>query len=257
MRHGIRLRPSSLAALLLLAANTMTLADTPSKETNTWWSHIRALASDEFQGRLTGSSGYQQAASYVADRFREYGLIPAGDNGYFQSVGYVVQTVLPERSSVSLVGARGSEHLSVGDDLVLSANTEQRASADAPLIFAGYGIHLPEAGYDDYQDLPVKGAIVVVLIGGPEAVDGAQRAYAYAESLPHYLVAQGAVGVISISNPKDREVPWSRPRLLPCSPACCSRRRRYAAISSRSLRPLSMKRWPTNYSGAQVTHSAN
>ena len=219
MRHGIRLRPSSLAALLLLlAANTMTLADTPSKETNTWWSHIRVLASDEFQGRLTGSSGYQQAASYVADRFREYGLIPAGDNGYFQSVGYVVQTVLPERSSVSLVGARGSEHLSVGDDLVLSANTEQRASADAPLIFAGYGIHLPEAGYDDYQDLPVKGAIVVVLIGGPEAVDGAQRAYAYAESLPHYLVAQGAVGVISISNPKDREVPWSRTKAASVQP---------------------------------------
>src|SRR5262249_9198755 len=65
-------------------------------------------------------------------------------------------------------------------------------------------------GYDDYQDLPVKGAVVVVLIGGPEALNGAQRAHAYAESLPHYLEAQGAVGVISVFNPKDREVPWSR-----------------------------------------------
>ena len=41
MRYGIRLPAGSLAALLLLAANTMTLADTPSKETNTWWSHIK------------------------------------------------------------------------------------------------------------------------------------------------------------------------------------------------------------------------
>jgi Zn-dependent M28 family amino/carboxypeptidase len=219
MRYGNRLLPGSsaavaarrlLAALLLLAASAMTLADTVSKETSAWWSHIRVLASDDFQGRLTGSPGYQGAATYVADRFREYGLMPAGDNGYFQSVGYVVQTVLPDRSSVSLVGAKGSEPLSVGDDLVLSANTEQRASAAGPLIFAGYGIHLPEVGYDDYQDLPVKGAIVVVLIGGPAALSGAQRAHAYAEILPRYLEAQGAVGVISIFNPKDREVPWSR-----------------------------------------------
>jgi len=227
MRNGIRLPPGLLSAvagrrlltaLLFLSANGMSVADTPGKDTNAWWSHIRVLASDEFQGRLTGSPGYQQAATYVADRFRQYGLMPAGDNGYFQSVGYVVQTVLPDRSSVSLVGAKGSEQLSVGDDLVLSANTEQRASVAGPLIFAGYGIHLPEVGYDDFQDLPVKGAIVVVLIGGPAAVDGAQRAHAYAEALPHYLEAQGAVGVISISNPKDREVPWSRVKAASVQP---------------------------------------
>src|SRR5215472_14253614 len=199
-----------VAVLVCLSGNAVTMAATPSKETNAWWGHIRVLASDEFQGRLTGSAGYQQAATYVAESFRRFGLMPAGDAGYFQSVGYVVQTVLPARSSVSLVGARGGERLSVGDDLVVSANTEQRASVAGRLIFAGYGIHLPEVGYDDYQDLPVKGAIVVVLIGGPEALNGAQRAHAYAESLPHYLEAQGAVGVISVFNPKDREVPWER-----------------------------------------------
>lgn len=188
----------------------MTWADAPSKETSAWWGHIRVLASNEFQGRLTGSSGYQHAADYVVNSFRQFGLVPAGDNGYFQSVGYVVQTVQPDRSSVSLVGAKGNERLSVGDDLVLAINTEQRASVAGPLVFAGYGIHLPEAGYDDFKDLPVKGAIVVVLIGGPETLSVAQRAHAYAESLPHYLEAQGAVGVITIFNPKDREVPWER-----------------------------------------------
>jgi Zn-dependent M28 family amino/carboxypeptidase len=219
MRYGVRLPRGLivavagrrlLAVLLLLSANAMTVADTPSKETSAWWGHIRILASDEFQGRLTGSPGYQQAATYVADSFSKFGLTPAGDDDYFQSVGYVVQRVVPDRTSISLVRAKGNERLSVGDDLVLSSNTEQRTSVAGPLVFAGYGIHLPEVGYDDYHDLPVKGAIVVVLVGGPEALNGAQRAHAYAESLPHYLEAQGAVGVISIYNPKDREVPWSR-----------------------------------------------
>ena len=93
-----------LAVLVCLSANAVTLAASPSEETNAWWGHIRVLASDEFQGRLTGSAGYQQAATYVAESFRRFGLMPAGDTGYFQSVGYVVQTVLPDRSSVSLVG---------------------------------------------------------------------------------------------------------------------------------------------------------
>jgi len=210
--------PRLLSVLLLLSNSALTLAATPNKESSAWWGHIRVLASDEFQGRLTGTSGYQRAATYVADGFRQFGLEPAGEAGYFQSVGYVVQTVLPDRSSVSLVGARGNERLSVGDDLVLGINTEQRPSVAGPLIFAGYGIHLPESGYDDFKDLPVKGAIVVALIGGPEALNGGQRAHAYAESLPHYLEAQGAVGLITIFNPKDREVPWERMKAASVQP---------------------------------------
>jgi Zn-dependent M28 family amino/carboxypeptidase len=200
---------ASLAATLVLLS-TVCRADAPSKDTSAWWGHIRVLASDQFQGRLTGSSGYQQAAAYVAEKFQQFGLAPAGENGYLQPVGYLVQTVLPDRSTVSLVRAQETERLSVGDDLVLSTSTEQRPSVAGPLIFAGYGIHLPDAGYDDYKDLPVKGAIVLILIGGPEALSGAQRAHAYAESLPRYLEAAGAIGVISLFNPKDREVPWAR-----------------------------------------------
>jgi len=207
-----------LSPLLLLAASTTTLAATPSKETSAWWGHIRFLASDELQGRLTGTPGYQQAAAYVADSFRRFGLAPAGENGYFQSVGYVVQRVLPNGSAVSLVRANTTQALSVGDDLVLAASTEQRPNVAGPLIFAGYGIHLPEAGYDDFEDLPVRGAVVVVLIGGPETLSGAQRAHAYAEALPHYLETAGAIGVISLFNPKDREVPWARVKAASLQP---------------------------------------
>jgi Zn-dependent M28 family amino/carboxypeptidase len=204
--------------LVLLSATTVTLADAPSKDTSAWWGHIKVLASDTFQGRLTGSPGYQQAAAYVADRFKEFGLAPAGEKGYFQSVGYVVQTVMPDRSTVSLVREQATEHLSVGDDLVLSASTEQRPSVAGPLVFAGYGIHLPESAYDDFNELPVKGAIVVVLVGGPEALSGAQRAHAYAEALPHYLEAAGAIGVVTLFNPKDREVPWARVKAASVQP---------------------------------------
>ena len=208
-RHGTAVR-LALVPLLLAGTAAAAASDTPSKDTDPWWGHISVLASDELQGRLTGSAGYQKAADYVAEGFRRFGLAAAGGQRYFQTVQYEVQTVLPERSSVALIRRQGRSVLSVGDDLVLQAGTLQPAEVSGPLVFAGYGIHLPEVGYDDFAGLPVKGAVVVVLTGGPAQLSGAQRAHAYAEALPRFLESAGAIGLISITAPKNREVPWER-----------------------------------------------
>ena len=39
------------------------------------------------------------------------------------------------------------------------------------VVFAGFGIHAPEAGHDDYANLDVKGKVVLVLRGEPETGD--------------------------------------------------------------------------------------
>jgi hypothetical protein len=45
--------------------------------------HVDYLADPARGGRYSGSAGYRDAATYVADRFREIGLEPLGDNGTF------------------------------------------------------------------------------------------------------------------------------------------------------------------------------
>lgn len=45
---------------------------------------IGLLASDEMEGRETGTEGESKAAAYIADRFKEIGLKPAGTNGFYQ-----------------------------------------------------------------------------------------------------------------------------------------------------------------------------
>src|SRR3989441_11330075 len=45
--------------------------------------HVEYLADPARAGRYSGSAGYLDAATYVADRFREIGLEPLGDNGTF------------------------------------------------------------------------------------------------------------------------------------------------------------------------------
>ncbi|MBC7251884.1 MAG: M20/M25/M40 family metallo-hydrolase, partial [Anaerolineae bacterium] len=50
------------------------------------FAHIETLAGAQFAGRQPGTPGGQAAAEYIAARFAEYGLQPAGDNGtYFQN----------------------------------------------------------------------------------------------------------------------------------------------------------------------------
>jgi Zn-dependent M28 family amino/carboxypeptidase len=187
------------------------------KDNSPWWAHIKTLASDDYQGRLTGSPGYRKAADYVAGVFAREGLKPAGTDGYFQNVGFEVQTIQTAGSTVMLT-AGSAAPVDVSESLVLSPGILQRKATKAPLVFAGYGIHLPEEGYDDFAGLDIRGAIVVFIVGGPQSIAGAHRAHAIAEVLPHYLEGAGAVGVIQIGTPKNREVPWARQKAAGTQP---------------------------------------
>ncbi|HEX3847591.1 MAG TPA: M20/M25/M40 family metallo-hydrolase [Steroidobacteraceae bacterium] len=214
---ALAIAAAATAALAGSANPASAAAAAPDKATSPWWGHIKVLASDDFQGRLTGSPGYRKAAEYVAHTFEQDGLAPAGTNGYFQSVGFEVQSILADKSRVQLVSKEGAAS-DVSDSLVLSPSVIQRPEVKARLVFVGYGVHLPEAGYDDFAGLDVRGAVVVYVVGGPSTVTGAQRAHSAAEVLPHYLEGAGALGTLSITLPKNREVPWARQKAAGSQP---------------------------------------
>jgi hypothetical protein len=72
---------------------------------------------------------------------------------------------------------------------------------------------LPELGFDDFAGLDVKDKIVVVLSGGPAELPGPVKANArFART--QWLGRAGAVGVISLTTPKQVEIPWVRQKLL-------------------------------------------
>jgi Zn-dependent M28 family amino/carboxypeptidase len=78
-----------LLALLLIFGSctseepsTGTTSDISSLDVQT---HINYLASDDMNGRETGTAEEAKAANYIADLFRDYGLEPAGERDtYFQ-----------------------------------------------------------------------------------------------------------------------------------------------------------------------------
>jgi len=181
-----------------------------------WWAHIQVLADDSMRGRLTGSPEYLRAAGYVVRRFKEYGLEPAGAGGsYYQPVHFIEQWVNAGKSSASLVVDGQTQPLALGQDAVLSSHSPEPPSVDAGLVFLGYGLHLPDSSYDDFNSAEVpagslRGKIIVVINGGPAELPGALKSFARTSPMHVAMRQAGVVGIVSIPTPKSMDFGWDR-----------------------------------------------
>jgi Zn-dependent M28 family amino/carboxypeptidase len=208
---------SAASLFVSTAASAQGLTVTPGDvaDGKAWWAHIEVLASDAMRGRLTGTDDYLHAAAYVVSQFKADGLEPAGVDGFYQPVHFDVTRILAEQCSMSLVSAGQEIPLTLGHDAVIGARGIQPATVDAPLVFLGYGLHLPEAHYDDFDspEVPLaslKGKVVVYLNGGPSELPMALKSFARTSPLIKELVDAGVVGVIAIPTPKSMDFGWDR-----------------------------------------------
>jgi Zn-dependent M28 family amino/carboxypeptidase len=103
------------------------------------------------------------------------------------------------------------KRLVLGEDAFFSPRANGNAEIEAPVVFAGFGLSVPEANYDDFAGLDVRGKIVAFISGGPASMPTAVKAHFQSRNeRMKVLKKAGALGIISIANPKAEEVPWSR-----------------------------------------------
>jgi Peptidase family M28/PDZ domain/PA domain len=143
--------------------------------------HVEALASDRFEGRLAGSSGERLAGDYIASELQRIGAKPlAGRTDFFLPFEFTAGT-RDGGSTVELQGTaslpdKGATEWGVvfGPGAARALSFSDSGNVEAPVVFAGYGIVVPETqsfGYDSYAGLDVKDKIVVVLRYFPEDAD--------------------------------------------------------------------------------------
>ena len=195
---------------LVVCAALSVHADGPAER---WWAHVKFLASDDMNGRDTGTREHRRAAEYVSAEFKRSGVSPGGTDGYFQPVRFRSRRIVEERSSLELVRPDGTvDRVVLGDEATFSMRIEPAPQVEASIVFAGYGLQVPEVAHDDLAGLDVKGKIVMLLTGGPSSVTGPLLAH-YQSIRWEYLKKAGAIGVFSIQNPKGQDVPWDRSKL--------------------------------------------
>lgn len=127
---------------------------------------VNKLCSPEFNGRLTGTPEYISSAEWLAGKFSEWGIKPAGDKGsYFQWFD-MPYTVLKNTGSLTLNipqadGTLIRKKYTCPDEFYPGMNSGS-GEVTADVVFVGYGVTAPELDYDDYKGIDVKGKIVLV-----------------------------------------------------------------------------------------------
>lgn len=195
-----------IAALMLLAIPVLRAQQA---DIDRWWSHIVFLSDDSMQGRQTGSPEHRKAAEYVAEQFKKAGLKPGAGAAYLQPVDFVSREIVEEKSSLTLVRNGAEEPVKLGDEAMLNMRVDHAPSVDAEMVFAGYGLIIPEIKHNDLAGLDVKGKVVVVLTGLPPGSEGPLGSH-YSQMRWQGLRAAGAIGTLQIQNPKGQDVPWER-----------------------------------------------
>ncbi len=192
----------------ILAAGTLFAA---ANDGTRWWSYVEFLASDNLEGRNTGSEGHKKAADYVAAQFERAGLKPAGEQGYIQPVRFKTLQLDESASSLTLTRDGRARKITLGDDAIIGTRIEPASSVEAGLVFVGYGLRIPEAQIDDFAGLDVKGKIVVYLAGAPTSVPAALSAHYQSQAERGKLFQSlGIIGSVTIQNPHHMDVPWAR-----------------------------------------------
>ncbi len=206
-----------LAGLAALSLTVSSFAQTPEAapvqtapqnfSPEAFRAHVTFLADDLFEGRDTGSRGYEIAARYVATQFAALGLQPGGvDGSWFQPVTFIRYTG-SDNATISV----GDRTFTQGSEMSMRSSAETAPlNAEAPLVFAGYGLDMPSQGFDDYRGLDVRGKIVVVLSGIPAGTPSDVAAHLSSDRR-RMAGARGAIGMITVRTRADAQaLPWER-----------------------------------------------
>ena len=130
---------------------------------------VKALSSDEFEGRAPGSVGEEKTTAYLEAQMKRIGLQPGNNGSYFQDVPMVETTADEAATTMTLATAKGDHALKFGTDYVIGTRTGQtEVKLDASdMVFVGYGVDAPEQQWNDYAGQDWTGKTVVMFVNDP------------------------------------------------------------------------------------------
>ncbi len=141
--------------------------------------NVTFIASDDMDGRMTGTEGASRAARFLADQFGAIGLDPIDGDSYMQEFPFTSGLeIIEEETALQIHDSDGNtDALELGEGFrPLGFSASGKVEGD--VVFAGYGLFIsgaPGEGYDSYDGLDVTDKIVLVLRYVPEEVSVERR----------------------------------------------------------------------------------
>jgi hypothetical protein len=155
-----------------------------------------ALAGDAMRGREAGTLDEMRASVWVADRAREAGLLPAGDDGSYFQWWPMRRVRTGQASTITIDG----QPLALWRDVVVTAPV-MATLVDVPLVYVGEGKEADLAGRD------IHGMAVVAQLSAPAnppaatmSLHGYRAAASAVRQRSQFLLQHGATAVVLVSD---------------------------------------------------------
>lgn len=142
--------------------------------------HIAVLASDSFEGRATGSDGFEKAANYVSRHFEQNGVVPAGSS-YYQTFKIETKTVRSKvhlehasEDSVETMNVVGIKKGTINPDeyVVITAHLDHLGKKQDSIYHGANdnasGVAVMMAVAAALKDIPTKRSVIFIAFTGEE-----------------------------------------------------------------------------------------
>ncbi len=158
---------------------------------------IETLTGPPYLGRYAGSPGGRAAGDYIAQRFAEYGLRPAGIDGTFFQPFPIVYTRLTAMPRLTVTGPAGMNHTyQVRRDFApMVTRYMGGGQAEGPVMWAN------DCAYDDFDYTDVMDKVVLCW----DRLWRSRQADVGRNALEH-----GAAGLLLLADPEEKTQPFDR-----------------------------------------------
>ena len=209
MRYAVSGARSCVALCVVAVLAACAAQPKPQREPSSIQTNVEVLASDAFEGRLTGTIGIQQAAEHIVAELEAIGAVPLpGSDGYrlaFQYTGNATDG----GTSLRVIDDVDGEPSWDDAESIRALSFSESAAVSGPLVFAGYGLVVPETdgfSYDSYATTDVTDKVVVVLRYFPEDAEQDLRMlfsrYSALRFKARAARQRGAKGLLVVTGPR-------------------------------------------------------
>lgn len=126
--------------------------------------HLFTFASDEFEGRNTGTEGEKKATDYLINEYEKLGIGPVQNGNYLQTIP--LNNIKTPKVSISV----NDNNFNYYEDFISQTSAPSATIEASEIVYTGYGID--DEKYSDYASVDVHGKFVVVKAGEPKKSDG-------------------------------------------------------------------------------------
>jgi Zn-dependent M28 family amino/carboxypeptidase len=131
---------------------------------------VKTLASDAFEGRAPGTPGEEKTIAYLVQRFKQLGLVPAGEHGDWTQAVSLLHTQVKPGAAITLEAGGTKRSLTEFEDIYLATlhPVVHARIQSLPIVFVGYGVTAPERQWDDYKGIDLRGKVALYLVNDPD-----------------------------------------------------------------------------------------